>query len=275
MHCQRIHGKNTCTCKILSPSGYTYIVALGGAFIAYIWHGCAVGWLKAALLCLVHYASLLSCCTATFMTPCHYICCIYAVLPPSYCFATVVLLWRYHAVFPLWHSFAPCDAIFFTARLLCFCFASVLLFFFCHAALATFFHSDAALPLISWLKVLTTALCYVYMYKASSIAFCGEPIRFSSVIIPYSMHVHMFNLYDTMHCTYTCNSYTLFCKTVLTWSSHIPWCVHCASINIHHFAVCFVGQSWHVYCLWAALLHCSCMAIVMLLLPLPSVILAW
>ena len=184
-------------CWILSFSGYMNNVASGGALIAYIWHGCAMCWLKAVLLCLVHYyVPLLSCCTATLRIPWHYICCFstiillchchvvltlscsfssvtllcpyVATLPlsccfafalllswclplqccfvlvmlfwqhlcivlvqcycftiiPSYYFATVMLFWLRHAVFALWHCFAP-------MLLLCHCHVALLLLCFC------------------------------------------------------------------------------------------------------------------------------------------------
>ena len=163
---KRIHVKNTCVdilgvCWILSPSGYKYIVALEKAFIAFIWHGCAVCWLKAVPLWLVHYAPLLSCCIATLMMLCHYISCfvtIYHVLPPSYCFATVMLLWLHHAAFPLWHGFAPMlltlplSCCFASALFLSCCISSAMLLCPCHVALTATMNSNAALLMISWLR---------------------------------------------------------------------------------------------------------------------------
>ena len=123
-------------------------------------HGCAMCWLKAALLCIMSH-----CCHAALHT----------VLLPSYCFSTVMLLChatiilflQFHVALTLsdvalllwrfaWFSTVVLLVFFMLLYFLSCCFASVMPFFLCHAALPF----SCCFSLLMLLSASVSCLCH-------------------------------------------------------------------------------------------------------------------
>ena len=148
-----------------------------------IWHGCALCWLKAALLCTMSHC---------FHAALH------SVLLPSYCFFTVVLFCYHHNALPVSRCFA-CVILHIVchcrvALFLSCCFAFVMQFCLCHVVLLLsccfafvllFCLQHVALPLsccfsffmLLCLRTLPLSFCFASRCHASlPVSYCFAPV---------------------------------------------------------------------------------------------------